>query len=339
MWRRNALVVRRGADGVVVAAVRDSFAKRDRLVIQPPAGYRISPYTQPAITQDGSRAVVDLIDREGDRDLGVLNTRTGELTILDHAWEPVASPAPTVVGPLGAQRAAFSVDDLLGSTWDASKADLLAGDQLARLFPRRIQGFIRNEPTQVERGWSVVTTAYGRDRSRDFIYRSFDIEIAADHGRISAQLQPLTPIVRVNTIEDAMGFVRAALDIDVPSPGGLPAGSFLVDRWGLQGNSWNANGSFAQLGIRLPGSPRWSDITYSFGPGVMFMEGCGDGGGGKAKEIDIAGTTGLIDHMPGTTQIIWPATNGHESDALYGVSASLGKAEVIALAEAMEANR
>ncbi len=137
---------------------------------------------------------------------------------------------------------------------------------------------------------------------------------------------------RFASIEEAVAFLETKVDVPVVLPKALPKGTRLtadpVYRVGFNGlYGWSLSLAFGVQGSIL--------LSY----GLAIFDGCG---GDSAKPVDIAGRAGLInDGHHGAVpyaDVIWPVADG-TAEGRYGVSATLPRERVIAMAVSMERSR
>lgn len=342
LWDRGTVVLKE-FDGELVLGYRTYASQRkDLLVIKAPSGYVFTTQSRPALSQDVGRIVVDLAGHRGDVASGIFDLRSEEWTVLDYAWDPATSPAPTISGPLGAKRAVGAASDFLNSAPRGTRqAQLLLDTAIPDdIFPNK--GWGRNvigEPIRsaLERAaeekrnggtWDVPAMIYGPLKGV-FGYRSLTIRVGRDDGRLTVQLENVSPIAQIETIEDAVTFLRAALPgIDVPAPAEIPEGARLDTKYPIEAYTWDGFG-YGLIRLELPDAGKHDFLAFGYGD-VSFSIGCG--GAGHLEEEDVSGTPGLSGRVGDTRQILWPATRKNQEDALYTVYGTLSKDELMAIA-------
>jgi hypothetical protein len=332
---RTVALLRQGPTAAVELVIRpDVWSKKGQRVVAPPRSYRIREGARVAVTQDGTRVLVDLLglwEGREQRALGIFDVRLDRWTVLTYAWEPAASPAPLSVGPLGARRATSVAIDLLQywNRFPGRAAEILAGTRDPSLLPFRAVSFVLDPAERAGGAWTVPAIAYGQG-PQGFGYRRLTIRVAARHGRLLATPTAASPVQPVRTITDAVAFVELALGADVPTPASLPAGTTLarrpVDLW-----PWTGTRS-AQVNLEVPGTRgSTGSILIQYGR-ASFTLGCG---GEKGLPTQLAGSAALLARFDHQRQIIWPATP-REPEGAFGVYASrLSEDELLAIAESM----
>jgi hypothetical protein len=332
VWRRGAAILRRSPSGRLEVLVRrTTWSRSVHLRAPAPRGYDINERGGLAMSQDASRVFVELIDSRGEANVGVLDTRSGSWQMLDHAWDPVTSPAPVARRLLSA-RAVSASEDLLGS-WRGRmrRFRLLTGGPVERRrLPFRLYGFTVGRPTRSGNGWRLPATVFGRGKE-GIVYRTLSISATAPGERLRLDPQVSSPAIPVATFADAMGFVRAALGRDVPAPTWLPPNARL-QRYPLSAWSWDRS-LYASIGLRLgPGK----SMIVSYGD-VGFNLGCG--ATNEPRDEDVAGAPGVFDHVSGAKQVIWPATVKRQRTAFFSVYGDVPKETIMRVAESIEAAR
>lgn len=342
LWDRGTVVLKE-VDGELMLGYRTRASQRkDLLLIKAPSGFVFTRHSRPALSQDVGRIVVDLAGRRGDVASGIFDLRNETWTVLDHAWDPATSPAPTISGPLGAKRAFGAANDFLNSAPRGTRQSqlLLDGEIPGDIFPNK--GWGRNaigEPirSDLERAaeekrkrgaWDVPAMIYGPLKGA-FGYRNLTIRVGRDEGRLTVRLQDVSPVSRIESIEDAVGFLRAALPgIDVPAPAGIPEGARLDPKYPVEAYTWDGLG-YGLIRLELPKEGKHDFLAFGYGD-VSFSIGCG--GAGHLEEEDVSGTPGLSGRVGDTRQILWPATRKEQEDALYTVYGTLPKDELMEIA-------
>lgn len=333
-------VVRRTPRGEAIVAVkRARYNRGERFVVHAPPGYRITDDARVAIAEDGSRVWVDLVDRSGEMDLGLLDARSGEWTVLDYAWSATTSPAPTAM-KVRARRAVDVTNELLGSfnRKHGTKTMLLMGkrpdDDLLPM--RRLRGYTVGTPEKQGTTWIVPASVWGRTEDGS-AYRHLEVRVRAERGRIVASPHALSDIHPLVTIQDAAAFLADALDTEIPLPAWLPEGVRLQPDYSVSAWSWNgrATGSI-YLVLGEAGGDR--NMTLYYGDDVGFNMGCGATNDPRATEV--AGVPAMIDHLDDATQVIWPAAPKALGAARFSVYGWRVPDEVVMrVAASMEAAR
>jgi hypothetical protein len=335
---RNGVAILRSHDGELRLAIRNLFNSRDRAFVKPPSGYRYVRTSQPVITQDASRVAIDLLDPGAGRDLGLLDTVTEKWTVLDYAWDPSASPTPTIVGPLSAREAKYTAESLF-SNWGRRPGRsqmLTAGDVPMSLLPWKHMGWLVGDPERMKNGWSVPSMAYSYGLNDALGYREINVLVRRSHGRLTATPTSPGPLMEVTSLEDAHGFAEAALGRELPNLPPLPEGTRLADDYALNAMSWR--GMSATINTVAPrvggrGPSGGTDMSFSYGDRLDFSLGCG--GAVDPQPTEVAGIPAMIDHSGSTRQVIWPATPERPTGTL-SVHGILSKEELLELAEAVE---
>lgn len=331
--QRNGVAVLRSDDGELRLAIRNLWGRNDRSVFEPPAGYRFARFAQPVITQDASRVAIDLLDPGAGRDLGLLDPVTGQWKILDYAWDPSASPTPTIVGPLSAGEARTTAE-MLFSNWGRRPGRtqmMTGGDVPMSVLPWKDIGWIVQDPQPVKNGWIVPSVAYSFGLNEPHGYREVDVAVERDHGRLTATPTNFGPLVPVTTLEEAHGFAELVTGRDLPDLPVLPAGTRLSADYALNASSWR--GVTATINATAPsatGRGGGTDMSFSFGESIDFSLGCG--GPVDPQPTEVAGEPAMIDRSGSIRQVIWPATPEKQTGA-FSVHGNLTKQELLDLAE------
>lgn len=333
LWDRGTVVLKE-VDAELVLGYRGyASQRRDRLVIRAPSGFGFTEHSRPALSQDIGRIAVDMIGHTGNAAAGIYDLRTQEWTILDYAWDPTTSPAPTIVGPLGSRRAVGAANDLLRSAPRRTRqAQLLSDGAIPRgLFPNKGWGnYMIRAPRRAADGWLVPASVHGPWKEA-YGYRDLDILVAKRQGRLTAKVSSATPIVPITTVTEAAGYLRHVLPhMDIPTPVGYPEGASLDPRYPV---SAYASPTFTHATIRLhlPDGGRHDFLTFGYGD-VSFSVGCGSANDIEEEEVDggpaLSGRSGTI------KQVLWPATRKAQDDATYTVFGTLPRDRLVELARA-----
>jgi hypothetical protein len=331
--QRNGVAVLRSDDGELHLAIRNVWGRKDRSVYEPPAGYRFPRFTQPVITQDASRIAIDLLDPGAGRDLGLLDPVTGKWTILDYAWDPTASPTPTIVGPLSARDARTTVE-MLFSNWGRrpGRTEMMTQGHVApSVLPWKHVGWMVQEPEPVSNGWIVPSVAYSYGLNEPHGYRAMDVAVLRDHGRLTATPTNLGPLMTVRTLEDAHVFAELVIGRELPELPVLPQGTKLKGDFAIEATNWN--GVQATINAVAPTPARrngGTDMSFSYGSGIDFTLGCG--GPVDPQPTEVAGQHAMIDHSGSIRQVVWPATP-QEPTGAFSVHGNMSKKELLELAE------
>ena len=336
---RNGTAILRADGNEMHLAVRNLWRDRDRVVLEPPNGYRFARFAQPAITQDGGRIAIDLLDPGAGRDIGLVDPKTGEWTILDYAWEPSTSPTPTITGPLE-RGDARTAADMLFANWHRrpQRSELLSiGDFPNNLFPWRYFGWVLHDPYQTEGRWIVPALAYSYGtRSDPYGYRTMDIVVRRVDGRLTATPTNVSELVPIDSVADAYRFAEVATGRDLPELPQLPPGTKLWNQYALSAGSWNGHTSTTinTKAPPMPGTKGQREMSFSFGDGdnIDFSLGCG--GAVDPDPVEVAGIPAMIDRSGSIRQVIWPATPDKPSGSM-SVHGTMTRDELLELAEAV----
>ncbi|MGH2735217.1 MAG: TolB family protein [Actinomycetota bacterium] len=332
--RTGAVVLRSFGEGDPQLVVRRwSYSRNDQGVFDPPPGHDWAEHARPELSQDGGRIYIGLVDDAGEPDVGLLDTVTGEWRILDYGWEPEASPAPTVTGPLEARRAAGAARSVLG-LWRRVHGRMLADGVGTNLLPFNRIDFTLEKPVRRGEGWMVEATAWGKT-DRGFGYLTLDVRVSEHDGRLLARPAVTSEFEPVATIEQAVGFLDRVLETPVLVPRGLPEGTRLAGRYPVWAYRWGG-GEQGGLNLRVPMSGAApATLTLGYGENYFTM-GCG---GEKGEPTEVAGESAMWAHSGPARQVIWPATKRDQSGeySVYGVGL---RGEVVrSLADSIEAQR
>lgn len=346
--RHGAVVLRTSADGATeLVAKSNVWDRKERAAYEAPSPYRFLRTGRVSVAQDGSRAIVDLVDPKGDRSMGLLNLASGDWTVRDYAWSGIATPAPTVSGPLGAQRATRLAGDYFGSHrrgGDYTAAALLVGDDDDALLDGGRGGHILGTPARTDSGWSVPATLYARSDGRyRFQHARFELT-RTDDGRLEGTATAISPEYPLETIEDAKRFLSEMVGEEMAFvwPTYLPAGVTLDDKWPVDAYSYGGS-TTATIHLKLPREEtdkfrRSMSIAYG---DVGFGLGCG--GEIDPQETQVGGRPAMFDQTgegpQHTRQILWPGTLDERDVGIYSVYGQLPETEIHRIAESMEAQR
>ena len=346
-YRRSVVALRRVDGDVVVAVKANEWYRGTKEEHSAPSPYRIVDRSRVALSQETSRAVVDLVDPHGDRALGLLDLRNGEWTVIEYAWDGATTPAPTSSGPVGARRASRFAGDLMNNWRDDKVTALLVADHDEDLLPFRPRGHILGTPQRIDEGWSVPAVAYGRSGKRSWAYRELSIAIVrtAD-GRLEARPAAAGETAPIATFDDARAFLADMLGEKFKWPAFLPAGAELNLRWPVSAYSYGRT-TQASVSFNVPdgdGPPETFSLAYG---DVDFSLGCG--GEVDPEDGKVGDEPAVYDHtsyhyfpkrgsekvVVRTDQVVWPATIQDRSAAFYSVYGDLGKDTITRIAASM----
>jgi hypothetical protein len=341
-YKHGAVMLRETGEGELELAVKSLWKRNAHEVFGPPPGHDFVRVGQPALSTDGTRAFVDLVDAGGERDLGELDVLTGEWEVRDYAWEPSVSPAPATTGQLTERKVHGILETMLGGLGRARRLTLLGIDAARSPVPpgKRVQ-FTYQDPTHSGGDWSTTASVLryeSRGRlTNKWTFRTFGVELRLKHGRVVAELSNVGPWVRIDSLEDAYSYAEAAVGRGLPRPT-LPADLKLdlenpVNAWTWSGRT-TVNLSFlapnpSARRAAIYGPAR---TTVSYGDDVSLSLGCG--GVGDPEPIDIGGPPAVYDELKPTRAIVWPATPKH-AVGRFGVSGDLSAESVEAIARSM----
>ena len=340
--RHGAVVLRDDGFGTLELAVkRNSWQKRVVATYSAPPPHSFFEQGRISVSQDSRYATIDLIDPGGERDLGILDLRSGEWKVLDYAWSGSASPAPTATGPVGARRIALLAGDLFG-TWGSRGPDLagmLLADDPDDLIEGARGGYAAGPPQKTDTGWLVSGTIYrrleGRYRYQNVIARFTRTE----DGRLEAQATPTSKPRPLETIADAKRFVADVIgDERFAWPSYIPEDAKLNPRWPVDAYSWDGTMTVTTHLVlpRIEGQRQRKSVNISFGD-VSFSLGCG--GENSPEEQAIGAAPGLFDRIGkgdwATRQVLWPATMEAPDTGFYSVHGEMPRATLVRIAESM----
>jgi hypothetical protein len=335
IYHHNVATLQGGAR--LKLAIRDEWRDKNKLVVSAPDGYEFFEHARPVVAQDASHIAVDLVDDEGERDLGLVDAVTGKWTVLDYAWEAASSPAPVVTGGLDARRALDAAHDVMGQIRRPGRMiELLTGNRGGDVLTMKQLGYTLSKPVRAGDSWTVPGVSFGRI-DRTHVYQRVSVGVKTKHGRLIATPETVGSAVKIDSIAEAVSFVEASLGRDVPDPVGLPAGTVIdQSRWSLTGWSWGRD-SYAQFAVKAPlggsGAGRnLEKLTFGFGSTVDFSLGCG--GEVDPEETQLGSIPAMTDHSGSTNQVIWPATF-EDRNATSTVFGEVPKTVVVDIARAM----
>lgn len=341
--RHGAVLLSRDGSGETRLVVkRVAWGRGAQASHRAPSPFRFHSHARMSMSQDGSRATVDLVDPKGDRAVGVIELDSGDWTVLDHAWSPAFTPAPSSTGPVGAQRAARLADDILrswGRKGEYNPAALLVGYADDDIITGKRRGHFSGAPEKIHDGWRVPTTVYARsDGTYRFQRVSLDI-LRRGNGVLGAKLHSASRPHPLRTIDDAKAFVAAVVGDAVAFrwPASIPPGTKLNQRWPVDAYSWDGDG-VATVHLLVPDPDRkWQrSLHISYGD-VSFSLGCG--GENNPEEGEVGEEPALYDAIDGgrmaTRQVLWPATLKARDTAIYSVYGEMPRAELERIARSM----
>jgi hypothetical protein len=328
-WDEDTVLALRDMDGALELSWRPDYWRRPKATSSAPEGYRIDPST-PIAVAEGSSVAVTLVDEAGGKDLGLFDPASGTWKVLDYAWDAAFSPAPTVLGPLPAQRAVQLTRTLLWSLDEAEAGLLLEEPVQATLAPFEHPGFVFGVPrAEGDDGWVVPATGFGRTRD-GLAARDLEVLVRPEQGRLVATLRAAGPMVQIRTIDDAVAELDRMLTSDVIAPTGLPAGTRLAGR-AISAWTW-AGRTEGNLDLTVPGTGR---VTFHYGSAGF---GCGP----SPIPLTLPNGTPAITSDPtesgGWNTIAWPARPNATSGP-YGISGEVPTATLIGWATAMDRAR
>lgn len=338
---RGVVVLREMDDHLVISVKRDEWRRGFNADHSAPSGYDIDEQSRLALAQDGSRALVDLFDGQGERALGMLDLRSGDWNVLEYAWDGAASPAPTDSGPLAARRATGFANDLLSSlrARTTTAFSMLAADEDDReIVPFRVRGQVLRAPQRSGNDWTVPASVVGKVGWRQWVARDIEILVRdTKDGRIVVDASSAGPIQSIETIEDAVAIASKLVGDRFAWPSDLPEGARLNARWPLDAWSWDGQLTVGvNLQVPSPGKKRDSYLSVAHGD-VGFNLGCGSVF--DPVEGAVAGQPALFDQTGpnprDTNQVLWPATLKRDGDAFYTIYGDLPREDIARIAESM----
>jgi hypothetical protein len=330
-WRSDTASVAIRHDGVAVVELRRGpSARRARTFVAPP-GFAVDSTGRPAVVQGGS-VVVPLVDGEGGRDLGLLDPARGAWATLDYAWDPVVSPVPPAAGPIQATRATSLVRHLL---WQSQRhpedaALLLRGGRLDAVTAIGRYGFALDRPRPAGDAWRVAATVFG-STPHGFAGRRVVFAVAPVDGRLAVRVAAVGRLRRVRTIDDAFRFLRSMVTVPTAALPELPSGTKLAKQ---PLSAWTWGGvTVGQLDLRVPTDDGLGWLTFHFG----------DGGFGCVDPVPTTLATGTpaiaTDPELGdavATQVAWPVEDRRATSGPFGISGTLPRQTVLAMAAEMD---
>jgi WD40-like Beta Propeller Repeat len=331
-WEKQTAVLVDDGDELALSWQNRPWGIGSDLSTLPPAGYAFDPGSGLAVLQHGTVAVT-LLDEDGERDLGLYDPSSLTWTTLDYAWDAAGSPAPAVIGSVEEQRAVQLAQDLLWSLGrpDRVHADLLLAEPVhPGLLPFRHVGYAIDDPVREGGAWTIPAHTYGRMGAavgtRDVAVTVRDVD-----GRLAATLTAAGPIVRLRTVGDAARYLDRVLTVPVIAPAGLPEGTRLAERWGVEAWSWRGR-TTGSLHLIAPGIGR---MSFFYGDGGL---GCG----AYPVPLELETGTHAIVQDPemsgGYNAIAWPA-EPKDTSGPFGISANTSTETLVAIATAMDASR
>ena len=344
MASKRGVVILRTKGGQLELATRASAWDRNaRSSYRVPSPYSFFTAGRVSVSQDTQQVLADLIDPRGDRSIGILDLDSGKWTVLDYAWSPAATTAPTASGPVGARRAMRLAEDIFSSSRqrsDTSAAALMIGKRDRDAMSKWLGGYTLGEPTKTGDGWGVYATIYG-SRHRRYYYRNADLLLARtkDH-RIEAQLDWASPRIRIETIADARTFITSVMGNEGGAawPSYLPAGVTLNKRWPVDAYSYDGlmTVTIQMVLSKVDGEKFRRSLSLSYGDLNLGL-GCGDAS--EPEEAQVGSLPGLYDHMgsgpQATRAVMWPATLLDRDTSSYSVRGQIPRATLERIAESM----
>lgn len=343
---RRGTVVLRMKDGQLELASRQSAWNRySQARYEAPSPFAFFTKGRVSVSQDTRHLLADLVDPHGDRAVGVLDLNSRKWTVLDYAWSPAATPAPTASGPLGARRAMRLAGDIF-SSWrqrsDTSAAALLIGKRDRERMSMWRGGYMIGAPTKTDGRWQVPATIYG-SRHHRYYYRDAALLVGdTQDRRIEVDLQSTSPKHRLESLEDAKAFITSVMgdELEFVWPSYLPAGIELNARWPVDAYSWDGQTTVTvhMLLPKIEGEKYRRSLNLSYGD-VNFSLGCG--GENDPEEGEVGGEPGLFDHIgrgpQATRQVLWPATLLHRDTGKYSVYGQVSRETLEKVAGSMAA--
>lgn len=330
-WEKQTALLVDDGDELVLSWQKRPYGIGSAFSASPPAGYVFDPGSRLAVLQQGSVAVT-LLDRTGERDLGLFDPTSLGWTTLDYAWDAAASPAPAVIGSVDEQRAITLAQDLLWSLGrpDPSRSELLLERPLSHdLVPFRHLGYTLGEAERDHGAWSIAAYVHGQMTS-GFGARDLVVRVREVNGRLAASVEPVGPLVRLRTVRDAVRYLERVLTVPVLAPAGLPPGSRLGPR-GIDAWSWRGRAT-GSLYVTAPGMGR---LTFYYGDGGL---GCG----AYPMPLELETGTPAIMQDPaesgGYNAIAWPA-GPKETSGPFGIAGQVPTDDLVRIANAMDGGR
>lgn len=341
----GVVVMRRGRDGELELVTKaNAWTRKVEATHAAPSPLRFLPTGRVSVAQDGSRAIVDLVDPKGDRSMGILDLRSGGWKVREYSWSGTATPAPTFSGPVGAARAQRLAGDYFGSRHRSghyTAASLLVGDEQDDLLKGR-GGYILGTPARSKSGWSVPATLYARSDGRFGFQHAMFETTETDDGRIEGAAYAISPAYPLETIEDAKRFLSGVVgeELSFIWPTYLPEGVRLDKRWPVDAYSYDGS-TTATIRMELPreeGERFARSMSISYGD-VNFGLGCG--GEVDPEETEVGEEPGLFDQTGEgprhTRQILWPGTLDARDIGIYSVYGEMPREELEKIAASMAA--
>ncbi len=330
-------VVRRQPDGDIEAAIGPRVrGGSESLLVELSGDRRLDPLARPAVAPDGLSVIFGTVDGEGQRDLATLDLVSHRWTFEDYAWDPVWSPVVPERASLDEVRARATANAFLRAwTWEPVEASVFlegpVGSGLTRYGSH--SGYVVTGAERAGDSWRVAATTFGV-RGGQARYERVTVEVAGDEGRLVTRVTGTSRLHPIRTIEQASGFLRSVLTVPFVPPAGLPAGTKLSetppDAWGDLGG--HVTGS---MKAEIPMAGGMRPVTFSYGQGSGF--GCGS----DPVAADVDGTSAVtasprsVNQWGATPEVAWPA-DPHDTSGTYSVSGNLPRAQLFAIAEAME---
>ena len=323
--------------------IRSLWRRKALITAVAPDGYSIVKTAQPAMAQDASVVAIDLWDEGRGRDIGLLDTVTGEWQVLDYAWDPAASPIPMSIGPVGVERARTAAEDLLTAHYgngQDEKLDRLMGPRSQHdVIPGHFGGFLLGEIAREGSSWIVPALVYGREGGA-WQYRDIEIVVRLIGSRLVTEPRATSAPLGLNTIAEGVAFAERVVGHEVPAPAGLSADARLDLRYPGDASAWRGSEVVTLNLVSGSKKSKGGDgvSRWGFGYGdVGFGLGCGGIFDPKASEV---GDQPAVTDSTGTvSQVIWPATLEDQNEATVSVHGEVSREAVRAVAEVMEASR
>ena len=315
--------------------VKGIYRRRIEVIAEAPRGYGFARHARPALAQDGSSVAIEVVDRAGERDLGILDVSTERWAVLDYAWDPAASPAPVARGPIGAERATSVVGDLM-INWNRGglQRNLLVEERDRAIFNTEERWgleYIARPATRVEGGWAVPVTAV-MARGRHQVWRSASLVVGSEDGRVTVDIRDATEATEIREFADVMPFVESALGraVSVP-PVPVDANVGWVYAWNYNGGA--QTGFDVEVPVETSNGLKTKTLGFGFGEDLDFSLGCG--GEVSPYAVDLGGVPAVADSSAGTNQVIWPATMERRQGTYSVHGYQVPKEKVIDIARTM----